>query len=434
MKQTAFLILAMVTMASLGAAALQPGDSAGPGIDELIAAIRAKGYRLDLSAYEGLPRTILHADLRYLSAAVGLVEGRLAVIRRDYRLLNGKNSTQEDRELYWKRKETSPPPWLTGPFPGDIGVLDEGPAPLPVKLLPSPARLRVCLEKLTPGERRKLKIPDLTAPFEQLIRDCAAHARGVYFESGWRSDDGNHGCPMSGEAGCAGGAYRETPGYFAPAELGKLVGRVEQLVRPQEQIRLGKWLGAKLLGRMNVVGITSSVYFVEVDMPGEAAQRYITYPIADGNSGLRGDRPWIDPEKGGRAENSVRSPVHDPRLGRHSLLKIPRPFKAGPYPPGQREYQQERISVGPGFAGQEPPIVVLRKDAAWKPFLEDYVLDNRLSFTGEDADTARLVCVFTNISPKGLLRLIGALHGTDVSRLKGDAAVLERLEKLRPCD
>lgn len=418
-----------------------------------LSAIEEKGYRLDLAAYEGFDCGVLAADLRYFAAAVEAVGGTLRVQRTEYDL-EKRLIEVELKGNYGAVKPTqSSMEWVAFELPLES---------LPIKLVPHPARLEAYLRSLAPHDLQKLNLPDITRPFDEYVQSGSAYARGVYFTPSPAGEEGRYWCARPEKPLVGAGWTRGQPWYYSPAYLGKMIGHDDQLARPLREIRLGDPGGAKLLGRMSVLGLNKGVCLVELEQLTDKTLRYLAYPVADGNGLPRRSRLQADSQSMGPYENSVRSPIHDPRLGRHSLLKAPLPQRPqaigeeesalqrspGPRRPSvwtaQEEqrfregrtmkppYPQERVVLTPPFAELDPPVVVLRKDEGWAPFREDYVLDNRLSFEGADHDTARLLCVFTSVSPKSLLELIGVLHNVEVTPLLKDEALLARLESLRP--
>lgn len=94
-------------------------------------------------------------------------------------------------------------------------------------------------------------------------------------------------------------------------------------------------------------------------------------------------------------------------------------------------YPQERIVVDERWSNLNPPIAVVRKAKSWQPFIEDYVIDNRPEIGDSTQGEACLVCVFANIEPADLLRLVGALHHKDVEQLTNDPTVIEKLIQAR---
>jgi hypothetical protein len=372
---------------------------ASPLLEELA----ARGCVIDISAYETCFPVSLVRDLRYLVRAVVAVGGRQREAMTRYTLLSSEKSSS--LELFRRGSTNSI-------FPHEVIVADEGMHPLPLKLIPRSSDIHV---------------PE---PVNDLCV-CAgdqSRSQARYYRSGPESKDPDFWIAVP----------RDGMPFFAPPkygvsflEAGKLVfacpgdGDSFRLVAAERLIGLSKPGGATNLGRVCVSGLSQAVYLVESEDATGARDRFVAFPVADGNGGVR---------RLGRGrvtcyENSIRSELWDVRFGRHSLLKVPLPRAPSQY--SRNNWKEERIVVTEHFAAFDPPIAVIRKDAEWKPFAEDYVIDNRLSFEGADDDTARLLCIFASIEPDDLLRVIGALHRVDVTRLLADTELLAELERLR---
>jgi hypothetical protein len=371
----------------------------------LLEELAAKGHVVDISAYSECFPASLVRDLRCYLRAVEVVGDRQRVQITRYALLSSEKSSPP--ELFRRGSTNST-------FPHEVIAADEGRHPLPLKLLP---------------RRSEIRIPE---PNDQFCQCVAVVPRSMarYYIPGPNSEDPGRWI-----------AYpRDGMPFFPPPKYGVSFLEAGKLVHPyprdaldwpmssiETKIGLSKPGGATNLGRICVSGLSEAVYLVESEDVAGARDRFIVFPVADGNGGVRN---WESPGRSfaTRCENGVHSDIWDRRLGRHSLLKVPMP-PASRY--SRYNWMEERIVVTEHFAGFDPPIAVLRKVAGWKPFVEDYVIDNRLSFDGADDDTARLLCVFASIEPDDLLRVIGALHRVDVTNLLSDARLLSELESLR---
>lgn len=411
----------------------------GPTAAALVQRLEALGYRLDLGAYPGLPESLLVDDLNYLLAAAELVGGRQQVERSEHALLSNfaadpqpgfrrAKAPGNERVDEWEPNDPE--------YPFEVVSARLPVRPLPLKLLPAPERVREVLAGASTPDG-----PLLELSIERLVELGFRLGYATYFVAAPDVTEPRFVPPLPADTD------RVPPpgGHWAGPLLGRYVRAGEDYQRlyhtpPKhaDALRTGRFAGTTPLGRVRTIGLTPDIYLREIEREGHAPERSLVYSIADAAGGRRTLQQVRQRGPGvSFFQNALDSPEHDPRLGVHSLLIVPRalpvPYRSSKdWTIDDPVHPQERIVLDEFFSRQDPPIAVLRKSGTWEPFKEDYILDRRLSFDGPDADTARLVCVFTSIEPEALLRVVGALHGREVDDVLADPEAMRRLEDLRP--
>ena len=386
------------------------------------------GYRVDLSVYEGLPKELALRDLQYLEAAMNAFKkfapDANAAAQTEYVLYNhhakpepkkGQAGYEEIRQDRIRRKVSG----IGFPFtPAVYGK--QGLAPVSIQWLPSPPRVHHVLGRLEDNDSI-----DLDAEISTFAKYGFPFAQGIYFESGEDSKSPHISGPMSKQGGKGTRTNPKQPWHLSPLTNEKVIGHFNTVAEAEKTIRLGQPKGAELLGKLNVVELKPNILLIDLAKPNQTVERWLGFPIADGNGGIHA-RDRYSSDEGSEWANEIKSDIHDPRLGRHSLLKVPSPAL-----PEKMRYPQEQIVVGHIFANQKPPVAILRKAKTWQPFAPDFEIDNRQSFFDSDDDTALKAIVFSHIKPKELLQFFGKYHDTNVESLLGDQALIQRLEDLQ---
>lgn len=407
-------------------------------VESAVQTLHDLGFVVDGSFYDGVPVEMVDHDFRYVLAAANAVNAlpnvATQITRTTYRLTNhwieGEDGTGRADEKPGDSKRLVD----AGCYPME-GAKAEASGREPVALLLAP-----CPDQLRRALRDRPDSLPLESAIDQLIAAGNAYSLTLYFDGieDWPQPE-LLAMPMPQLGRTRGVQYAGQPYHFrytnVPA-LGKAVVQKKGLEQVIDELQVGEAGGAKPLALVTSVKMLEHCYLVERCLANEPCCRQLVFPVTDANGGARPDRPAVDPEIGGRFENHVEMRLgYDPRIGRHSLLKIPYPQPVGAEEVrvGPEYFPQERIVVDEGIAGLSPPVAVFRRAETWKPFMPDYVLDNALTFGETTSSDVEYVVMFAHIGPEDLLRLLASLRGVDASSLLKDDELMSKLAQLR-CD
>ena len=234
-------------------------------------------------------------------------------------------------------------------------------------------------------------LPDLSDfPETHPPADPADSGRTVLFESGQSGPQVRVAPPLPGDAvGISEGLLKFFPlravGRFTAnygAAFGPDFARDERL-RP---LRLGEPGGARVVAEIVTTRLfpdNPRVLRYEVREPGETPRAGVAFAMVDANGANRLPRP----EAGlhGFALPLV-SPPHDPRVGKHSLLRLPNsgrdvpPRTERPGPPGDGSDGRtipkavEVLAMDGWFAARPEKLWALRAADDYRPFHESFLL------------------------------------------------------------
>lgn len=291
------------------------------------------------------------------------------------------------------------PTFLAGAF---VVALD--PEPLPLIVLPAPARLWSALELAT-----GVAEGDRAGVFTALATADRAQAETVEFAPGI----------LSGRPGPAAlaGPERSPPNLLLQLRsevIGRIVGHPldDVLGRAEHAIRLG-WplgMGAAEVRRSTVVMYAPGIWLARVIERGDRQSVMVSYPVSDGYGVAR----WtplslVDRERGSPFRNTF-----DVSLGtaasRGAITLLPQPLALGSVAQPTWALPRERICATEAVGTAGIQFLVVRRGRTWMPAGEDILIDNVPEFpaTGDPRE-ARAVFIFDDIPSDALDRLLNAL-------------------------
>jgi len=396
-------------------------------VDELLEELTSLGFRLRVGSWEGLPVESLIKELQGLATMVRAVarqESATPARCGDHVLL----SNRLDPESFDSAAVRAVEKKLEGEgvrqflicYPVDPAISRKvGEKPLPVVFVPRAEYLSVPLRKFQEKDPSSRALP---------------HAGTVLFRPFRGSSLNDYRCAVPTD-GTRGGPVRipRMKMFVSAAEQGKVVSQGKLLEKAKETIL--RQDGDLYLGGIHTYLWGESLYFVRYELSEKAPSWTWAVPIADANGAarlVRGKEPFtayayanrvaVDPDYGSCYENQV-SGLSYGSLDRHNLLVLPRPRPIGsddhearrevwklPKDEWVLHRPQERVAVNREFLAKHP-IVVLRKGARWRPFMEDVSFDEKLSFHGADADTALVLVISADAPPERVKAAIAAYFG-----------------------
>lgn len=372
------------------------------------------GYTLDLTL---LAQQEALRFLRFFRAAVEAIGGSTQQSIEEFELVNHRRFQRPPKDQVEALSRYREMVRNKSQFPDDVVAIPLGSKPVPIKILPDSKQIAELSNNLINDQQESKQL-----------------AKGIYFVAGAESQNPAYPTPMPTFAFKPGGKTLKEPYFWEAIGVGKLVGPPMLVDQAASHLRIGEPQGAQLLGTVEVTALNEVLWSVSLTESNGPKSQWFAFPIADANGGTRSDRPRIDPIKGTCLENTIETSLPLLILGRHSMAKLPLPLAETGNTRGRTQslphYPQERIVIDERWSQLTPPVVVVRKAATWQPFVEDYVLDNRLQFNGDVPETC-LITVFSNIGPSDLLRLVGALQNRDVSGFVTNPATIAKLEHAR---
>ena len=412
----------------------RPGAAAGGPAEDVLAALeqlRGQGFPVEIGAYRGVPEPTLLADLRrllpHVSAAATRPGATAALCTRHVLLSNPHDKERFDadavlaaeRELVKEVKQYLPgKAGITLRYPSDPAISrPDGSGPLRVVLVPGGKVLDEVLERLR-------------AELDASPSPVVPHAGTLWFVPFDAPGLEKLRCAVP-TAGVLGGPCTnpQLSDYVATNLQGKVVSQGKLLDRAAGVIATN---GSGLLGRCQTYDRHGGAYVVRYDVKGEPLIWTWAVPVADANGAARWNRSEpraisgkaymtqvpIDERHGGRYENQYGGLVGK-KLGRHhlSVLPVPRPvgsdleLRDKVKRAAVLHVPQERLTVTRDMLAAHP-VMVLRKSATWRPFMEDADWDDRMSFHGEDRDTALALVIGADASDAEVGKAVRAYYGS----------------------
>lgn len=359
---------------------------------------RSGSWQIDRSGFVGLPEEAARNATAY-------IEGALPAA-----------GESPQRSVY---KQTALP---NGPlYPLDVEWEQVGSEPVPILILPSPAQIHSFAPDSLKADR---------------FKSAKSLGRTVLFRPGMWSTAPVHVPALPAGSGLNPGIFKYEPPHL---KLGKLVLKALDsddpaldsdgpLEIPLSSLRIGKFFGASLVGWLRTMPIMPENHIlrsVQVQEPDKESIEWIAYAIADANGARRG-RNFVPANGDSNFANPLQSPLHDPQLDRHSLLRLPTPLALG-----SRDAPHEELTLDEWFANADPPAFVLVLDPSSTPFRESYIL-KQLKSGVEIKEPIWLILIFSHIQPENLITALRILSPPTADRAsEHEKALVETLHNLR---
>ena len=401
------------------------------------------GYRVDVSAYRGLPRDRLGADLERLVRAAEAIVARhpdSRVLRiPQWKLLNNPGdrppkSASKELERYREIVKSG------RVYPMKDAVVESLPTtPLPIRLIPDPTFVRRYLKSNGVGPQRR--------PPSQALIDVGfagvPYAIALHFEPGPDSNDPGVPCAMPERSGNLGPRPHLRKNYVSALRLGKVIVQVEDLARVRKALAWGTAGGAKPRSEIYVAEPIDGIWIARdlsrkknatVDgTPSKSDVSFtLAFPIADANGAARSDRSLTGPVS--PFANNLEAKLTSSTPNQLTALRLPRPR-----PPGtsdksvrklrhgeerRRRTRQEWFVVTDDLLAVHP-VVVLRADKSWRPFAEDWILDTKTKLDG--STPARALVMTASVSGHDLLQWMAHLRGIERTPIADDEKIVDSI-------
>ena len=363
--------------------------------------VQVGSWVIDRSAYVGLPRTLADQATRYVSKVIDLVGPESSPVRNVYELTEIDPPSSRGRLAY-----------------DSVPIQSVGVEPVPIVLLPSPDLVRSV--QVWSADQEWGDVRDIAGleSFDWNESIEGSTGRTIYFEPGFYGKlFGHNYYPVAPPL--PDGVF-VAPFQFAKSDMTIKMGK--SVISPTSQHRqetepghdyleplgLDHLLGSHMLGCVISRPVTPGnprLRQVQLEVPREPDQTWFSYALFDGIGELR-NRKLVQSDGSSGFERPLSSPVHDPMLGRHSLLRMPTPiplWKEGD--PDPMPQVGEEIALDEWFFEQGYPGVVLVSEPSSTPHREVLRLEPGPAVLSP-GEAPLLVAAFPDAEPAKLVRLI----------------------------
>lgn len=392
--------------------------------------IRRGHFVFDVGALVGLDDSLRRGVIEY----VGAVADRIGQDARppsfdQWILLEGQ----------WGQERCGGQGQIKQWFPSSFDLKRTGPAPVPVKVLPSPTVVHSAvgprLEQARADSAKELAVAGFrigrTAVYEY-------GAIGPDFVEGKKNGARLFRILPLASPAVSCGISDVVQNRYAP-QYGRLVipNSTDAWGEVEHAFRRGGGAGSRYFGEIQTVELVPEVFVRRIhDAEGGAlGSPTIVYELWDALEGLRCDAPaGIDPLS---VRVTMTGPGADSKLGGHDLFRVPLPLPRAIVGsgPAANEHPQERIVIDESWSDVAVPIVAVRKGEGWEAYCESLVIDNDPKAELRDGSLLMLG-VFSNITPEQLVDILAAFAGVDPAPIMADkdfiVTLRERYERLSP--
>lgn len=347
-------------------------------------------WRIDRSAYVGLSASSAEAATAYLRAALSALPKDAAPKRDVYQRVDLDAGPVYPMDVAWKRI---------------------GSESVPILLLPAAHQIRSTLSS-----------PDLNLAFSGAPQVLG---RTVLFQPGKSSEAPVHVPALPRGSAISAGVFKHQPPHL---KLGKLVLKGRDADAPDREplapLRIGEKRGASLIAMLRTVPAFPQnpiLRIAQIEMPNQPQRAWVSYAILDANGARRGTTSVLPSGESSFAK-PFHSEIHDPHVGRHSLLRLPTPIRLG-----TNEGPYEEIALDEWFCTAKPAMFVVTLDPSSTPFRESFNLRHIEPDVPID-EPIWMVIVFSNIEPTDLIE--GLRFLAPGSELKNEDSLLVQLQQL----
>lgn len=382
---------------------IDPKQEAFPADESLL---DIGSWTLDRSAYVGLPRCLADNATAYVSEVLQVVGLDKGPQRIKYERVDRHNGGAI--------------------FPLDVVFRETGTEAVPIVILPSPKLLRGVQEWAVLRDWDDVRGLETLESLDWDKPSIGMVGRTVFFAPGPSSESPIRTPPLPYGARLSSGIFKHAPPHL---KMGKIVmsARDRNVAETLEPLKLGKQSGATLIGRLTTIPFSAEnerLRLVQLDVPDKKQTRsWIACALSDANGARRG-KSFVQPDGTSSFERPLTSPSHDPRVGRHSLLRIP-----GPLDLHSRIPPHEEIAIDEWFFRSGAPGVVLAAEADSAPFRESLLLVTEPAELSS-GDRPLLVATFLGAPPLDTVRFMQTLSLSAPGEAKLEDEVMAQLEHL----
>jgi hypothetical protein len=358
---------------------LDPGQDAFPAKETLL---RIGSWTIDRSAYVGLPRDLADSATQYISRVLDFIGLDSGPQRLTYNRLDRRNGGAI--------------------YPLEVAYQEVGSQAVPIVLLPSPGLLQAVQRWASEEDWGEIRGPEVVNSLDwDALPAAGAVGRAVFFVPGRSSESPIRTPPIPIGTQLSPGIFKHAPPHL---KMGKIVlrARDRNAARVLGPLKLGEESGATLIGRLTTIPLSPEnerLRLVRLDIPDQKATSWIAYALADACGARRG-RSHLQKDGTSSFERPLSSPAYDPSIGKHSLLRIPRPLDLQ-----SRSAPHEEIALDEWFFRSGAPGVVLAADTNSTPFRESLLLVTDPDSLSSD-DEPLLIVVFPEAPPLEVVRFL----------------------------
>lgn len=335
-------------------------------------------WTVDRSAYVGLPRILADNATNYVSKVLQIV---------------GLNKSPT--RIVYKRDEFQNG---TAVYPLSVSHKETGREPVTVTLLPSPELLHAVQQwaKINMwGEIQDFSVFDL---LDEKVVTTNRLGYTLYFTPGSLSEEPIRTPALPYGTDLSAGIFIYSNSHL---KTRKIVFRSSDHNNEKalEPLAFGRNSGAIKIGSLTTIPFTPEndcLRMVHLHTQGQQSQSWLAYSLADACGAMRAP---VNTQLDGtsRFERPLSSQSHNPKLGRHSLLRIPKPLDLN-----TRSAPHEELSLDECFFSNNSPGVLVANEAGSKPFRESLI------FTIEPGelkpeDKLHLIALFPNAPPENTI-------------------------------